>query len=377
MPKARIAVLWRPGRNIELQERFLGASLNDDSLEEAHYIMLGLHHGGFDTKLVKWEPGRPDLVFEEIAGFKPHLIFNASSEEEVCFCEAARIPFVGSGIDLVALDKAVRKKIWLHHGIPTPAFMTVSSLRSFHNVGEMVERHGLHYPLFVKPVKGRGSSGITDSSIVRDEAALREACARITKTMKQPALVERYIGGREISVGLIGNGDDLQVLPMLEVKYRCAPTNTFHHKMNDMEILECPAKLKETLKGQIEDIAREAFSVLGARDYARIDLMLEAEREEIYLLELNTFPGLTLPLQHRSDPVPSVPSGLTPDRNLRILASSSDRCTPRMAHNAAIHVSYMGKMAEALGRTRPWLVCSIAEAGLKRYRLWSRSFHVA
>lgn len=376
MPKARIAVLWRPGRNIELQERFLDASLTDDSLQEAHYIMLALHDGGFDTKLVKWEHGRPDLVFEEIDAFKPHLIFNASSEEEVCFCEAAKIPFAGSGIDLVPLDKATRKKIWLYHGIPTPAFMTVSSLRSLENVEAMLERHGLHYPLFVKPVKGRGSSGITDSSIVRDEVALREACARIINRMKQPALVERYIRGREISVGLIGNDDDLQVLPTLEVKYRSARTNTFQHKMNDMEILECPAKLKETLRKHIEDTARKAFSVLGARDYARIDLMLEPEREEIYLLELNTFPGLTLPLQHQNDPDQAVPSGLAPERNLRTL-DSFRRNAPRMAHSAAVHVSYMGKMAEALGRTGAWLVCSIAEAALKRYRVWHRSFHVA
>jgi len=344
MGALRIAVLWRPRRNVELQERFSEKKLEDDSLDEARHHCIALKEAGYSAELVQWIKGRPDLVYESIKKLAAGLIFNASSEEEVAFCEACEIPYVGSGMNLVPLDKAVRKKIWVFEGIPTPRFITLG-YSSLENIESELAKARLTYPVFVKPVRGRGSSGITDDSIVYNERDLRKQAIKILKNMNQFALVEKYIKGREISVGIIGNGEELLVLPLLEVIYHKSCTNTFEHKMNDMEILKCPADIDFETSKVIRKIAAKAFQVLGARDYGRIDLILTAEKP--YLLELNTFPGLSMP----------------------------DPCSPGRLTD--LHVSYMGKMAQACGRSREWLLSSIVEAALKRYRANKNLWDVA
>ncbi|QUL98565.1 MAG: ATP-grasp domain-containing protein [Candidatus Fermentithermobacillus carboniphilus] len=335
MNAIKIAVLWRPRRNTELQEEFTGQTLHDDSRDEALYHCHALREAGFSAELVQWKPDRLDLVLQEINKIKPALVFNASSEEEVSFCEACRIPYVGSGIDLVPLDKPTRKKIWVYEGIPTPEFVTISNRTQLNRVRELLARRGLDFPLFVKPAKGRGSSGITEDSIVYDESGLSEAAIRILQNLRQLVLVEKYIRGREISIGLIGNGDEITVLPLLEVGYSDALTNTYAHKMSDKEVLICPVPLPSEQAENLRKLAIRAYKALGARDYGRIDIMLEGDKP--YFLELNTFPGL------------ASPGGEGPGQD------------------SAIHVSYMGKMAASLGKPRSWLVGSIVEAALKRY----------
>lgn len=345
MSAMKIAVLWRPHRNTELQERFTGKTLQDDSRAEALHHCRALMESGFSAELVQWKPERPDLVLQEIIKMKPDLVFNASSEKEISFCEACGIPYVGSGIDLVPLDKPTRKKIWAYEGIPTPEFITISSRSELNQARGLLARRGLDFPLFVKPARGRGSSGITEESIVHNQLELTRTASRILETLRQPALVEKYIKGREISIGLIGNGDDITVLPLLEVGYSNAPTNTYAHKMSDNEILICPAPLPPEQAENLRKLAIRAYRALGARDYGRIDIMLEGNQP--YFLELNTFPGLATP--GSEDP----------------------------GQDSAVHVSYMGKMAASLGKPRSWLVGSIVEAALKRYSKTPRVGYVA
>lgn len=330
-----IAVLWRQRRNTELHEDFTGETLDDDAMEEALNHCQALKEAGFSTEMVQWQPEEPELTLQAIRKIKPELVFNASSEREVAFCEACGVPYAGSGINLVPLDKATRKKIWLQDGIPTPNFITISKPTKGRQIRDMLLRQNLDFPLFVKPVDGRGSSGITRDSIVKNESELAEVSRKILKSLKQPALVEEYIEGREISAGVIGNGDQTTVMPLLEIGYTDAPTNTYAHKMKDKERLICPAPLPQQHEENLKMLAIRAYQALNARDYGRMDIMLKAGKP--YFLELNTFAGLASP-------------------NVRQLGQDSE-----------IHLSYMSKMAASAGKSQSWLVGSIVEAALQRY----------
>ncbi len=332
----KIAVLWRPGRNVEWQNRYLGTTIPDDALEEATLHRDGLIEAGHDAQLVRWRQDDLAGMLEELGGGRFDLVFNASSLAEVAFLEAAGIPYCGSGLDLVALDKAARKKILVYHGIPTaPFFVVDDGSRATGGVVPLTElKNGwrppepLSYPLFVKPVRGRGSSGISDESIVHDHDELVRQVEKIITRLDQGALVERYVQGREVTVGLIGERP--VVLTPLEIEYNQVKTNTYEHKM-DREIFHCPARFDDEVLERLKETALETFKALGARDYGRVDMMVD-DRGQPTVLELNTFAGLQI-------------------------------VTGREEH---LHASYIGEMARAMGMSRSELLGTIVESAARR-----------
>ncbi|HCJ10447.1 MAG TPA: D-alanine--D-alanine ligase [Clostridiales bacterium] len=332
----KIAVLWRPGRNVEWQNRYLGTTIPDDALEEATLHRDGLIEAGHDAELVCWRQDDLAGMLEELGGGRFDLVFNASSLAEVAFLEAAGIPYCGSGLDLVALDKAARKKILVYHGIPTaPFFVVDDASRATGGAVPLAElKNGwrppepLSYPLFVKPVRGRGSSGISDESIVHNHDELVRQAEKIITRLDQGALVERYVQGREVTVGLIGERP--VVLTPLEIEYNQVKTNTYEHKM-DREIFHCPARFSDSELERFKAVALDAFRALGARDYGRVDMMVD-DRGQPTVLELNTFAGLQI-------------------------------VTGREEH---LHASYIGEMARAMGMSRSELLGTIVESAARR-----------
>ncbi|RKL63299.1 ATP-grasp domain-containing protein [Thermoanaerobacteraceae bacterium SP2] len=316
----KVGVFWRRFRNVELQRKLTQDKIFDDAYDEAFQHYSAIREAGFDAVLIEWKKD-PRETLQILNNEKVDLIFNASSLKEVAFLEAFGIPFVGSGLDLVATSKAARKKIVAYHKLPTPGFFVANS-------PDRIPEHHLKYPLFVKPVRGRGSAGISEENVVKNPEDLPGVVAKITQKIGQPALVEEFIQGREITVGIIGY-ENPKVLPILEIEYNSTITNTFEHKMLDHEIIHCPAKLTSEEQSRITDIAKRIYKVLNAKDFGRIDMILG--RDGIpYFLELNTFAGLTM---------------------------SSGK-----AHNG-----YMGYMAEALGITAAEFIGSIIQSAIKRY----------
>ena len=334
----KIAVLWRPGRNVEWQRKFLGKEIPDDAVEEATLHRDGLREVGYQAELVEWRGDDLAGMLDELGAGKYDLVFNASSMQEVSFLEIAGIPFVGSGLDLVPLDKATRKKLWMFHDIPTAPFVLVDrdELAGGYVLGVSdVKDPGwrpkppLDYPMFVKPVRGRGSSGISDDSIVEDRAAMAAQAEKVVTRLNQGALVESYLQGREVTVGIIGN-PPLALTP-LEIEYNQARTNTYEHKM-DNEIMHVPARISEAQLKNAQNVAMRAFQAVGARDYARVDTIVDAAGQA-YVLELNTFAGLQI-------------------------------LTGEEKH---LHASYIGKMAEAMGMNRADVLGRIVGAARGRY----------
>ncbi|MDP2857937.1 MAG: ATP-grasp domain-containing protein [Bacillota bacterium] len=336
--RLRIAVLWRPGRNIEWQMKYAGTKLPDDAREEAALHRDGLIEAGHDAFLLQWTPGDLAGAAARIRDSRVDLVFNASSLEEVALLELSGIPFCGSGLDLVAQDKATRKKLLMHHGVPTAPFVVFDCDRraggTVHGTSQLDSWEPvppLSYPLFVKPVRGRGSSGISDESIVTTKEHLVKQVKRIVDSMDQGALVEAYIKGREVTVGILGYPE--RALTPLEIEYNTAKTNTYEHKM-DNEVLHCPARLDEEGLVRVRSTALSAFAAVGARDFGRVDTIVTDDGTP-WVLELNTFAGLQI-------------------------------LTGKAAH---LHQSYIGAMAKAMGMNRAALLGAIVEAAAGRYGL--------
>lgn len=190
--------------------------------------------------------------------------------------EDAGIPYTGSGPEASrsAFDKARAQELFRRAGLPIPEFRVLQQLQSA----------PFSFPLVVKPACAGSSVGVT---IVRDasgyEAALKEAFR-----WSSQVLVERFIAGRELTVGILGD----RPLPVVEIAARREFYDYQAKYQNAGTEYRVPADLPDALRERVQQLALSAYRELGCRVMARADIMLAANGEP-YLLEVNTIPGLT------------------------------------------------------------------------------------
>ncbi len=322
----KIAIFWRKNRNVEFQKKLTQEDLYDDAYEEAKSHGEGLKAGGYDVILMEWT-GHPLSMARNIRDAGVSMVFNASSDEELKFLEAFNIPYTGTNMQVVGMDKAYRKIIVSHYGVTTPKFILA---HSHENIPEIHMR----YPLFVKPLNGRGSAGISEDNIINRYEELPKVVGKITEKIHQPALIEEFIRGREVTVGIIGYHNP-EVLPILEIGYTFGKTNTYEHKMLDQEKIMCPMKVSKVVENRIIDMALKVYSVLNIADYGRVDMILDSDNVP-YFLEVNTFPGLNMPQE---------------------------------TGEKTAHYGYMGYMAKERGYTKSEFLGKILESTMERYNL--------
>ncbi|HEX9576669.1 MAG TPA: ATP-grasp domain-containing protein [Myxococcales bacterium] len=234
------------------------------------------------------ETTRPDLVFNMAEGIK-----GRNRESQVpALLELLDIPYSGSDPAAlnIALDKALAKKIVRQHNILTPNFFTMLT-------GKERLPKDLRFPLIVKPIAEGSSKGVHTTSVVESEAELRDSAQKMIAKYDQPALVEDYIGGREFTVGMLGERRP-KVLPPMEVVFldtaETRPVYSFEFKQDWSSKIryDVPARLEPAQLKALERAARECFMALGCRDVARVDFRMDATGK-IYFLECNPLPGLT------------------------------------------------------------------------------------
>jgi D-alanine-D-alanine ligase len=225
-----------------------------------------------------------DVVFNIAEGMS-----GRSREGQVpSLCELRGIPYTGSDSATlsICLDKALAKRLLVD--VDTPAFQLLVTGRE--------KLRAFRYPVIVKPNQEGTSKGITKNSVVGDELKLREIARELIDRYGQPALVEEYIGGRELTVGLLGERRP-RVLPPMEVvflKQTDRPVYDYECKQSWQQHVryECPANLTREQLRAVERACRTTFMTLGCRDVARIDLRLTPE-DRVYVIEVNPLPGLT------------------------------------------------------------------------------------
>lgn len=317
-----------------------------DSEKTVAGIERALRAGGHEVVAMEGDKDLP----KKLEHYKVDIAFNtceghrgASREAQVpALLDMLGIPFTGSGVMTLALalDKAMTKRVLRFHGLPTPEFQTFMT-------GEESVNACLKFPLFVKPAMEGSGMGITAKSVCRNARELRAQVKYVVETYHQPALVEEYIEGRELTIGLLGNlphnvrpsknvetepdtelvipgairvaasarprgngrnGHDqpasavqttLRVFPALEVDLTPVPmeeamlyTAVVKSKLYDVPKYLCPAPLTKTLRSKIEKISVGAFAALECYDFARVDVRIRNDTGEPTILEVNPLAGL-------------------------------------------------------------------------------------
>ena len=234
------------------------------------------------------------MVFNLLEDFHDVPIYD---QNVVSYLELLGVPYTGCnprGL-MLARDKGISKKLLSYHRIPVPEFAVF-------RMGSAVRRpRRLAFPLIVKSLTKEGSAGIAQTSLVYDDDKLAERVAFIHKRLRTDAIVERYIDGRELYVGILGNAR-LQVFPVWELLFTKAPEETPRIATEKVKwdaayrtrhgIKTNLAKgLPDPLLGQIKNLCKRIYRVLELSGYARIDLRLDPEGK-IYVLEANPNPQL-------------------------------------------------------------------------------------
>jgi D-alanine-D-alanine ligase len=227
---------------------------------------------------------RWDLVFNIAEG-----LYGLGREALIpALLDAYRIAYTFSDpcVMAVSLHKGFTKSILRDAGLSTPDFVLVREAADIDSVN-------LNYPLFAKPVAEGTGKGITGASRIQAPLELELCCRDLLARYRQPVLVERYLPGREFTVGVLGTGSRAAVLGTLEVIIREqgeAGVYTYLNKEKCEELVEYRF-VAGTADRAVEDLALQAWQILGCRDAGRIDIRLDADGVPA-ILEVNPLAGL-------------------------------------------------------------------------------------
>jgi D-alanine-D-alanine ligase len=288
-----------------------------DSEKTIGALVEAIRSGGHRCEFLEGD----STILDSVRNLKPDICFNiceghfgdARESQVPAILEMLRIPYTGSKILTLALalDKPMTKRVLTYHDLPTPPFQV------FEEIDEELSPE-LTFPLFVKPSREGTGMGVSAQSVVQDEHRLREQLTNIFERYKQPALVERFIEGREVTVGLVGNlghplarrlPDDedsprivkgLRFLPPMEVDLKpfedsdLVYGNRLKVDLADQLNYLCPAPLSEEMAEELNWWTAAVFRVTGALDVSRVDFRLDVhDNFKPYILEINPLPGLS------------------------------------------------------------------------------------
>ncbi|NUQ38055.1 MAG: hypothetical protein HUU23_09710 [Caldilineales bacterium] len=283
-----------------------------DSLATVETLAAALASRGHRAAIVNADRD----FFTTIRDLRPDICFNIaeglggdSRESHVpAILEMLGIPYTGGAVltHAISLDKGITKQLWRDAGLPTAPFQVLR------RPDDPLDPK-LTFPLFVKPVREGSGMGINEHSIVHNLRDLRRQAAWVIQTYRQPAIVERYLSGREFTVGLIGNTptpghprwNDLynelgyHLFPVLEVDANIGAGKGLYNTLaksflpgeEGAPAYICPAPIDPGFATELQHLAIKAFEAVGGLDLGRVDFKL-GRFGRPYLLEINTLPGL-------------------------------------------------------------------------------------
>lgn len=316
--KKRIAVLANLKKNAPKFPKMPLDQWDDlDSENTVNEIVEAIRVSGHECEFLEGDI----TLFDTIRKYKPDMCFNiceghfgdAREAQVPAILEMLQIPYTGSKVLTLALtlDKPMTKRVLAYHDLPTPPFQV------FEDPEEPISPD-MQFPLFVKPSREGTGIGVSQKSIVTNSNELKQQVQDILLRYQQPALVERYIEGREVTVGVIGNlkppaarrlPEDqdspriqagLMFFPPLEVDLipfqnsDVVYSNRLKVDLADQLNYICPAPLDEDIVQELNWYTAAVFRVTGALDVARVDFRLDQnDNWKPYILEINPLPGLS------------------------------------------------------------------------------------
>jgi D-alanine-D-alanine ligase len=254
---------------------------------------LGVHDdlGDIRRAALEW---KPQIAFNLLEGFDDISIFD---QNVVSHLELLKLSYTGCnprGL-LLARDKSLSKKLLAYHRIPVPEFEVC-------RIGRPIRRpKRLQFPLIVKSLTQESSIGISQASVVDSDEKLRERVGFIHESIGTAALIERYVEGRELYVGILGN-QQLQALPVWELFFTNMPPDArriatdrvkWSVKYQKKYGIESgmARELPDGVTSRIQHVCRRAYRALELSGYARIDLRLD-EAGNVWVLEANPNPQI-------------------------------------------------------------------------------------
>ncbi|MCP4446887.1 MAG: ATP-grasp domain-containing protein [Myxococcales bacterium] len=287
--------------NTDYDEELIASSGVDVSAveEAAQAVRQGIADHGFETEIIgihgrdisevlsRMQDGKADLVFNIVES----LCGDTRNELVVpALLELLNVPYTGPNALAIGLclHKVQCKHVLTGCGIPTPDHLLLPSAAEL-AIGRLDEDiAALEYPFFLKLAREDASIGIEANNVVSNAAELRCRGAELLAQYGQPVLCERYVVGREVNVTVLGNGEEIEVLPLYEIDFGLMPEGRPHiisyAAKWDEEHVEyggtTPVPMKDIspeLEARISDVAKRAFTALGLRDFGRVDLRVDAE----------------------------------------------------------------------------------------------------
>jgi D-alanine-D-alanine ligase len=276
---------WRTEYDVTTSLRAMG--------HDVKVLGMGDNLAELRSTVTDWQP---DLAFNLLEEFQGIVTYD---QYVVAFLELMRLPYTGCNPRgmMISRDKALSKQVLAYHRIPTARFVLLPRDRRYR------EPRRLKFPLFVKSATEDASLGISQASIVHDAHKLRERVEFIHEQTSSDALVEEYIEGREIYIGVIGN-DRLTTFPLWELNFGTLPDvmagiatrkvkwdrkYQLKHGIGTGPALDLP----DGLALRIGQLARRIYRALCLSGYARIDLRLKPDGS-VFVLEANANPNLAL-----------------------------------------------------------------------------------
>lgn len=259
-----------------------------------------LFHGVYDD--LEW-------MLEELDDFGTDLVFNCSetflgeaAHDYIipAVVESAGYPYTGAGpaCMLATRDKALSKKVLAYHGVAVP------DLHVYPPGGPVRVPRGLTYPRIVKPVASDASEGISRRSVVKNAAQLKERVGWVHDWFEQPAIVEQFVEGRELYIGVVGNPGRLELLRLTEIVFDPARSRPEERIASRLAKWDVPYRERHGVRNvfarpvsraameEMERIVQLSYEALELRDYARIDVRLGAGGE-VWVLEVNCNPYIS------------------------------------------------------------------------------------
>ena len=318
MKKFCVALLANLKKNAPKFEGMPADQWDDlDSEGTVNNLVEAIRDGGHECEFLEGDV----TLIDTVRKFKPDICFNiceghfgdARESQVPALLEMLRIPYTGSQVMTLALtlDKPMTKRVLTYHDLPTPPFQV------FERVDDPISSE-MTFPMFVKPSREGTGMGISSDSIVKNEAELREQVRYVLNRYKQTALVERFIEGREVTVGVIGNLEGpaarrlpedeespliqagLRFLPAMEVNLKPFETtdvvysNRLKVALADKLDYLCPAPIDPELASDLDWYTAAVFRITGALDVSRVDFRLDVhDNWKPYILEINPLPGLS------------------------------------------------------------------------------------
>jgi D-alanine-D-alanine ligase len=242
----------------------------------------------------------PSLIARLAQGERWQLVFNiaegvrgqARESQVPAILDVFGIPytFADTLALAVCLDKRLAKHVVREHGVPTPDFVVLNASET---AASDLARNPLRYPVFAKPIAEGTSRGVTGLSVVRTAAELLPLAQQLLDRYRQPVIVERYLPGREFTVGIVGTAERAEAIGALEV-HLFGEADQGVYSYDNKQLFEGRVRYTSANDGEAQraiDVALRAYRALGCRDGGRVDVRSDEDGEPSFI-EANPLAGL-------------------------------------------------------------------------------------